>query len=61
MSDESAKIVGLIKECSCRKSNVKIVTVGQKAVVACTHCGKRTVPCEVENNAIFLWNNGYTH
>lgn len=61
MSDESKKIIGLAKECSCGKSNVKIATVGQKAVVVCIHCGKRTAPCEVESNAIFLWNNGHTY
>lgn len=60
MSEESMKILGINRKCGCKKSNIKIATVGQKAVVTCTNCGERTRPCSKETDAIFLWNNGFT-
>lgn len=58
MTEESEKLLGL-KKCNCEKSNLKIIADGQKSIVMCTNCGKRTNSCNSEEHSIFCWNNGF--
>lgn len=52
------ELLGL-NDCGCEKSNIKIIAIGQRAMVICKNCGKRTNPCNTEEHAFYCWNNGF--